>query len=157
MKQSLKFFHSTYLISLIIFSSCSNGISPSKKDKIISVDSLNMLWNNAWNNQDSTGTVNLLAKDAILISGQMQIKGSDSISNKFVHHYIGKITDLQSNVLQTKAWEDMCYYTGTYSFNIIQSGKKIGKEEGVYSFIWEKQSDNTFKLSVLHMEEYIKN
>ena len=118
------------------------------------MDSLNALWNAAWNNRDSTAVVNLMAKDALLISGRSQIKSLDSISAKFVHHFIGTLTDLQTKTLVMKTWSEGCYLSGTYVFHAMQSGKIIGKEEGVYTFIWEKQPDNTMKLKVLHMEEY---
>lgn len=144
----------TSLLSLFFFSSCTNSIPTQKEMKIISVDSLNTLWNNAWNKHDSSGVVNLIAKDAILITGRLHIKGVDSISTKFVHFFIGKVTDMQTKVLQTKSWTEGCYLSGTYVFQTIQAGKIIGKEEGVYTFIWEKQTDNTMKLAVLHMEEY---
>jgi len=142
------------MLSLLFFTSCKSSNPPLTDSNTISVDSLNALWNAAWNNRDSTAVVNLMAKDALLISGRSQIKSKDSISAKFVHHFIGTLTDLQTKILDSKTWSEGCYLSGTYAFQAIQSGKIVGKEEGVYTFIWEKQTDNTLKLKVLHMEEY---
>lgn len=144
----------TMVLGLIFILSCNNINPPIQKAKLISVDSLNALWNAAWNNKDSSAVVNLIAKDALLISGRSQIKGVDSISSKFVHHYIGTLTNLQTRILETKVWSEGCYLSGTYTFQAMQFGKLIGNEEGVYTFIWEKQPDNTLKLKVLQMQEY---
>lgn len=142
------------MVSLFFLLSCDTNNSNVKETKTIAVDSLNMLWNQAWNQKDSSKIVEQIAKDALLISNRLQVKGVDSISTKFVHHYLGAIADLQSHILETKTWPEGCYLSGTYTFNVLQSGKIVGKEEGVYTFIWEKQFDQTLKLKILHMEEY---
>jgi ketosteroid isomerase-like protein len=154
MKNAFKAHIYTTLLGLIFILSCNNSKPPVQQAMLISVDSLNALWNAAWNNKDSSAVVNLIANDALLISGRSQIKGVDSISSKFVHHFIGTLTDLQTRILESKTWSDGCYLSGTYVFQDMQSGKLIGKEEGVYTFIWEKQPNSTLKLKILHMQEY---
>jgi ketosteroid isomerase-like protein len=154
MKKMIRFYICAFLVSLFFFISCNNAKPLQQETKLISVDSLNSLWNTAWNKHDSTGIVNLLAKDALLISRRTQINGVDSIGSKFVHHYVGTLNDLQTKTLTSKVWTEGCYLSGTYVFQAMQSGKLIGKEEGVFTFIWEKQADTTFKLKVLHMEDY---
>ena len=139
------------LFSVII---CSQYYINNKTFTAETAESLNTTWNNAWNKGDSSTVVNMIADGAILADGKMEMVGKQKIALKFVHQYIGKIANLKSIPLQFNSGKEICYYSGLYSFDILDQGKLKGKENGRYTFIWKKQSDGIFKLTVLHMQEF---
>lgn len=156
----MKQFKSKLLISLVLLFAIAckenenkSSNSESKKETI-SVEKLSASFDSVWNHKDSTGVVGLLTDDAILLSGRMAIIGKDSLIKHFVSQQMPITNNLKVKFLQTGSNENIAYEAGTWTMQVAIPGKAPFDQSGNYSFIWKKQTDGKWKVSLMEIEDY---
>lgn len=139
----------TFAIFLMAFTACSTA--PKEETRLTSSDSLMMQWNNAWNASDADQIASLFSNSAILISGGGVINGIDSIKVKMIQRSVLGLKNLKTEEISESVSVDFVSQTGSYTHDWIKADSTITKESGLYTFIWQKQPDKTWKLVLIHM------
>lgn len=156
----MKQFKSKLLVSFILLLAiaCKENENKSSntdsKKETISVEKLSASFDSAWNQKDSTGVISLLTDDAVLLSGRMAIIGKDSLIKHFVLQQMPITNNLKVKFLQTGSNENIAYEAGTWTMQVAIPGKTPFDQSGNYTFIWKKQTDGKWKVSLLEIENY---
>jgi len=124
---------------------------PSDNNNKALVDSLSAAANTAWSSGEIDKVMSIYANDAVVISGQIKMGGKDSISNgwKNVVHYA---TNFKTYNTVSSVTDDMVFIEGLYTFDWTQ-GNYSALAKGVAIVVWQKQSDNSWKITY-HQEDH---
>ncbi len=117
------------------------------------VDSLGEAFINAWNMQDSAAVMNEISDDAVAMNDSLIHNGKKDIAGNWVGGGVKVISNLKTETLISGAGPDLAYEGGTYTLNINPPGGSVLHERGNYSLVWKKQADNSWKLSLIHIED----
>jgi ketosteroid isomerase-like protein len=150
------------MISMVmLFAACESKQTslhePDTTTSLISADSLVDKWNFAWNSADENIISQLIAHDCQFMTGFYYLNGRDSITNIWVKSNIGNVINLQSRKIAEHTTTEMVYQSGQWSLNFKQGENVSGGSRGNYTFIWRKQPDNLFRLSLIHLEDLPMN
>lgn len=135
------------VISLMLFA-CTN-----KTENItqapVSVDSLEAMWDKAWNAHDMEAFSNQLADNVIVFETDWINSGKDSVIKNFVKPSFSHPSTIvmKTTKIVDGVSEGMVYRVGKYVFTKKDSGKIDHK--GTFTLIWKKQPDNKWKAAVL--------
>ncbi|MBK9734703.1 MAG: nuclear transport factor 2 family protein [Saprospiraceae bacterium] len=140
------------LALVILLSSCNlksvdNGTESSA---MVSPDSLIGLWNLAWNKTDSITISNMFTKETQLVfSSNKRIIGGDSIMIKWIRTNLPTVRNLKTEKYIATATNDMAYYSGGYSLDMVRNDSVIGTDIGCFTAIWKKQEDKNWKIELM--------
>ncbi|MBK7302639.1 MAG: hypothetical protein IPI90_05165 [Saprospiraceae bacterium] len=59
----------------------------------------------------------------------------------------------QNNLSIRETAATLAYDGGTYTLDLTPPGGPVLKERGNYSLVWSKQPDETWKLTLVHLED----
>jgi len=138
------------IIGVFIYS-CSNNNQAASEIKVVSVDSLNTSWDNAWNKRDANAIANMFTENTVVLSGSWEVVGKDSIMKNWVNSQLPRMTNFKTTKLIAEASSGMAFQTGFWSLDINRNDSIVGTAKGNYTTIWKKQADNTWKIELLHM------
>lgn len=139
----------TFTIFLVAFTACNPA--PKAESKLAGTDSLMMQWNNAWNASNADQIAALFTDKAILVSAGGVIIGIDSIKVKMINRSVLGLKNLKTEMISESVSTDFASQTGSYSHDWINKDSTIAKESGMFTFIWQKQADKSWKLALIHM------
>lgn len=149
---------SVIVIIGLLFSACSGNKQKTTSEttvKMVSVDSLIALFNVAWNQHDSIAISKMFTNTTLVLTVGVKAIGIDSIMKN-----LGKQILRTSNFKTTKIAEgissDIAYYAGSWTIDIIENNSVVGNADGNITAIWKIQSDNSWKIELLHMSNTIK-
>lgn len=117
----------------------------------VSTDSLTGLWNAAWNNKDSTALANMFSENTVYLAGDANLIGRDSIMVKWVNNNLPAVANLQTVKMSEGTSDGMAYQSGTWTLDVMNNDSLVSKENGIYTFVWKKQADNSWKLEVVQL------
>ena len=144
------------LISCVAMAGCNQHADKSQvtgvENKLINVDSLNAVFVASWNNKDTMAAVNIMADNAIVMNDSLIHNGANEIANNWIRGGIKVISNIKTVSLIKDANENMAYDGGTYSLDLTIQGGPIIEEKGHYSFVWTKQDNEDWKLTLIHLE-----
>jgi len=139
----------TFTIFLMAFTACNPA--PKAESKLAGTDSLMMQWNNAWNASNADQIAALFTDKAILVSAGGVINGIDSIKVKMINRSVLGLKNLKTEMISESVSTDFASQTGSYTHDWIIKDSTITKESGLFTFIWQKQADKSWKLVLIHM------
>lgn len=113
----------------------------------VSVDSLENVWDEAWNAGNVDMIIEMLDDDAIVFENEWVVRGKDSLRNKFVIPNSSAIKSITTTKSAEGASEDLAYFIGRYSITLKDS---TPGPEGPFTIIWKKQKSGQWKVVSLH-------
>ena len=141
-------------IALVFFSSiamCQNL----KKDKALA-DSLVNLWNVNFDSDIPKNVENIITENVSMISGDYHTLGKSNIMNDFVIMRMPIIRSLNAVTEYYHVTDDMIYTSGKYTLEVKRDETLWEVAEGNFTFVWVKQTDNSFKIDNMHIESVKK-
>jgi hypothetical protein len=147
------------LVMVFLLSSCtSNSVENVAKSTVtISPDSLMGLWNTAWNKTDSLAILNMLTEQTqVVFSNKERMVGADSIMTKWVRTNLPMVRNLKTNKYKATATNELAYYSGDYSLDMVRNDSIIGSDLGCFTFIWKLQDNKSWKMEMLFFGEVVK-
>lgn len=145
-----------YLLILIIciaIISCNQQSNEKYKTKPINVDSLNAVFLKGWNNKDSTAIMNTIAENAVVMNDSLIHKGFNSIAKNWVSGGVKVLSNIKTISSISDANQNIAYDGGTYTLDLTPPDGTVLKERGIYSLVWEKQQNDEWKLTLIHIED----
>jgi ketosteroid isomerase-like protein len=140
-------------IMAITISSCSNNNqtaeTSSNENKIASVDSLINSFNNAWNVKDSKSIENMFSNSIVYFNGGRATIGKDSIMKYLVGRGLNDVENLKTIKMSEFATNELALFAGKWS--ATNKNDSISLNEGNISILWKKQSDNSWKMELMHI------
>jgi ketosteroid isomerase-like protein len=112
-------------------------------------DMLLQHWNNAWNQNDVEFLQASLAENAhLFLHGQ-------SLPSEVLHQWLSEnsalLINLQTDIIKTNKTSDVVYQAGTYTHGI--QGNDGPERSGTFTFIWERQQNNSMKIALIDITE----
>lgn len=118
-----------------------------------SIDSLQAAFMAGWNNKDSAAIMNTMATDCVVMNDSLIHKGSKNIADNWVGGGVKVISNINVSSLVSKVDRSIAFDGGTYTLDLTIPGGPVLKERGNYSLVWTKQTDNEWKLTLVHIED----
>jgi ketosteroid isomerase-like protein len=131
-----------------------NKITNNETATVSAIDSVNTAFDEAWNKKDSAAVVSMLADDIIMISGKSILKGKEELAKNFVGRQMPVAGNLKVKKERVDASGNLGYETGTWSLQVSLPGKTPFEQTGNYNFVWKKDADKNWKVSVINMEDH---
>lgn len=133
------------------FFACANNkpVETVKAPVNVSVDSLEKLWDDAWNERNLEALTGMLADNSIVFEDGWMVMGKDSLVENLLKPRFSKPKTmvLKTTKVVDGVTDDMVFRVGNYEFVTIDSAKLVAK--GPFTIIWKKQSDSKWKIEVL--------
>lgn len=144
------------LASLFVFCNINAATRQSTeiKQEKVSIEKLSASFTTAWNKRDSAAVVNLLADDAMLMTGKSLIKNRDSLIYILVSQQMHVTQQLNFQILQSGMSNDLGYESGNWSMQIAFPNQKPVDLTGNYTLIWKKQKDKSWKIGMMELENH---
>ena len=141
------------IVTTTMIYSCSGNqnVQASKGNNYVSLDSLEYKWDKAWNEKDSNAIYEMLDKDAAKISENSTI-GRDACIKDFVRTHIGLFGSMKTTKLSAEASEDIAFMAGSFTANTLSQDSVTGSEHGVFTIIWKKQEDKSWKMRLIQLQ-----
>jgi hypothetical protein len=154
MKNSILAKTATLFFIVAIFTSCTCKDKPTETvaSKLVSVDSLNNVWNTTWNSQNVEAISELFSENAVLVAGDWKVVGKDSLTEQWIKTSAPFMANLQTFPYRQNATETMAYSSGSYTHDVVQNDSVIGFNRGVFTFIWEARADKSWKVSAVQIQ-----
>lgn len=131
-----------------------NPLSKNESAAVAAIDSANNAFDAAWNKKDSAAVVAMFANDVIMLAGNNVMKGKEELSKHFVSSNMPVTGDLKVKKDRIDASGDLGYEAGTWSLTVTLPGKAPFEQTGNYNFVWKKDADKNWKISVISMEDH---
>jgi ketosteroid isomerase-like protein len=142
-----------FMVAAILAScNCRNNCSDKDLPMLVSVDSLDNAWNNAWNSHNVPAISYLFTEDAVLIAGDWKVTGRDSLTAKWIKTSVPAIANLKLMPYRQSASPTMAYSSGTYTHDVKENDSITTSQRGVYTIIWEAGPDKKWKVSLVEIE-----
>jgi ketosteroid isomerase-like protein len=155
MKIKLTISGTIFIFSALLFNACQNVQSGETETtgaiQLISADSLTRDWVDAWNQDNPVAIANMFNENSVLIYGAWQVNSRDSIMHKWVNKQMPQIANLQKTRISSGSGSDMAYYSGFWTLDITRNDSVIGQNERNFSAIWKKQTDQSWKIEMIHL------
>lgn len=119
----------------------------------VNVQDLNKQFIAAWNNKDSVKIDSFLAADVQFLQADNRLKGKTEVVQKWVKASLPVVSNLKTSVVSSDADANMAYEGGTFSVDVMIPNSPSGIGEGNYLFIWKKQSDGSWKVNYVQLED----
>ncbi|HAS59236.1 MAG TPA: hypothetical protein DEQ87_08010 [Algoriphagus sp.] len=121
----------------------------------VSADSLIQVWNKAWNSKDSTAISDFFNEQSVVIfSTNYIMTGKDSIMFKWVKNNLPNVSNLQTFKISSGNGQNLAYYSGTYSLDIVKNDSLLGTDKGIFTTVWKLQNDQNWKIENMIFGEY---
>jgi ketosteroid isomerase-like protein len=120
----------------------------------IDITSLNKEFNAAWNAKDSVKVVSLLADDVKLLKVKDVLTGKTEVAAKWLNKNLPVAGNLKTNVVSSEADNHTGYEAGTFALDVSLPNQKPFEATGNYTFIWKRQSDNSWKINFIQLEDH---
>jgi ketosteroid isomerase-like protein len=143
--------YSVILMAILVSSCTSKSIdNTAASTPVVSPDSLIGVWNSAWNTTDSITLVNMFNEQSqVVFSTNERFIGSDSIMTKWIRKNLPLVRNLKTNKFIGNYSNDIVYYSGDYSLDIVRNDSIIGSDVGCFTTIWKKQEDKDWKIELM--------
>ena len=144
------------LLTLIIFLamiSCNQQADKISQAASVNIDSLNAAFLQGWNNKDSAAIMKTIAGNAVVMNDSLIHTGTDAIAKNWISGGVKVLSNIKTISSIKEASESIAYDGGTYTLDLTPPGGPVLKEKGNYSFVWAKQQDNNWKLTLIHIED----
>ena len=79
--------------------------------------------------------------------------GLDSIAQNWISGGVKVLSNIKTTSLIRETAATLAYDGGTYTLDLTPPGGPVLKERGNYSLVWSKQPDETWKLTLVHIED----
>lgn len=146
----------TSLMALVFFSCKENKEVIIEKEIIVdkvNVDSLSKVFVDSWNASDSAAIMASMASNCIVMNDSVIHNGAEAIAAGWVSGGVKVLSNIAVSSMQKGSSALVAYDAGTYSLDLtIPNGPKL-KERGNYSLAWERQDDQSWKLTMVHIED----
>jgi ketosteroid isomerase-like protein len=153
----IKVKHISILLLLTILCGCEPKTDPLDCGrpfcKNVNLDSLNGLFLAGWNNKDSAGIAKIIAPHAILMNDSLIHHGLETIAKNWISGGVKVLSNIKTNALIRESNATLAYDGGTYTLDLSPPGGHLLKERGNYSLVWCKQPDESWKLTLIHIED----
>lgn len=116
------------------------------------MDELNDKFVTAWNTQDSTYLMSIMAEDVEMLMGPNNLSGKEEVVAQWLRPNLNVTRDLEATMLAKGEGPDMAYALGTYSITREEPNMAAAQQRGNYSFVWEPQADTAWQLVSIHLE-----
>lgn len=144
----------------ILFSACSGNkeqkITSDKISQNVSVDSLITTFTDLWNQNDSIGLSKTFTNSTLVLIGDGKATGTDSIMKNLVSKQLPRVANLKITKFSEGTSTDFAFYTGSWTIDFTKNETVVGSDVGNITIIWKKQSDNSWKIELLHMNSLPK-
>ncbi|MBK7172202.1 MAG: DUF4440 domain-containing protein [Bacteroidales bacterium] len=137
-----------YSLVFLIISSCGN--SKEEPSALQNTDSLILQWDNAWNSADAA-TVMALFTDDIHLFMDTVYSGKSNLEKDFVVPSVAILRNLHCVKIAEAISEDLACQSGSYSHDWTRNDSIVGNQKGYYSLVWARQSDQSWKISNIHI------
>lgn len=117
------------------------------------LDSLTSAFLAGWNNKDSTAISEAIAENAILMTDSLVYKGLSEISENWISGGVKVVSNLKTSSVVKDSDIKIAYSAGTFTHDLTPPSGQVFKIKGNYSFAWTKQTDGTWKLTFIHIED----
>ncbi len=142
----------TLIICMAIIS-CNQQADKIGQAASVNIDSLNAAFLQGWNNKDSAAIMKTIAGNAVVMNDSLIHTGTDAIAKNWISGGVKVLSNIKTISSIKEASESIAYDGGTYTLDLTPPGRPVLKEKGNYSFVWAKQQDNNWKLTLIHIED----
>jgi ketosteroid isomerase-like protein len=141
------------LIICLAMISCNQQADKISQAASVNIDSLNAAFLQGWNNKDSAAIMKTIAGNAVVMNDSLIHTGTDAIAKNWISGGVKVLSNIKTISSIKEASESIAYDGGTYTLDLTPPGGPVLKEKGNYSFVWAKQQDNNWKLTLIHIED----
>lgn len=120
----------------------------------VSVAGLMNTFTEAWNRKDSATLIGLMADDVVIMAGKDRISGKNEAADVWLRGTLPMTGNLKVTGVQSNAGAVLAYSAGTWTMNVTAPGQALSTSAGNHTFVWKKAADNTWKLTLVHIENY---
>lgn len=141
-----------FLSLITILITCTNPPAERNNEMTLAAnpDSLIASWNKAWNDTDSTTLFNLFTNESqVIFSAKQRLVGKDSILNYWIKSHLPMVRNLKTSKFYSATSDDMAYYSGSYTLDRVEKDSIVGSDEGCFTAIWNRDSNNVWKMNLL--------
>jgi len=136
------------LPALLLTTACMNK---QEKSAIPETDSLMAPWMNAWHAGDTEKIAACFTPDAVVILPDTMMTGIEMIRKAWIGPVAKSLGNLAiTNKTEEKSGEIACI-SGSYTNDWVQNDSVVGHAKGYYTFLFKKQADNQWKISVVNL------
>ncbi|HNT79112.1 MAG TPA: nuclear transport factor 2 family protein [Bacteroidia bacterium] len=146
------------MITVILFS-C-NQTAPMSESSSVDpafADTLMNRWNQAWNSHDSTYVFNLFDQHSVVVfSSSATMAGADIINANWIGKNLPMVANLKTEKINAYNTDDMAYYAGSYTLDIIQNDSVVDSDAGIYTTIWKLNENKEWKIDLMFFGVLVK-
>jgi ketosteroid isomerase-like protein len=135
------------LTTVVVMVSCAN------QNNSVNVQDLSKQFISAWNSKDSAKIDSLLAQDVQFLQADSHFNGKGEVAQKWVRESLPTINNLKTNAVSSQTDRNTAYEGGTFSVDVTSPDQPSAYGEGNYFFVWKKQSDNSWKINYIQIED----
>ncbi len=136
-----------------LFTACQNPTNNVTNES--PVDSLISTWNNAWNNHDSLAVMNLFEPTGILFAGNTVTRNQDELL-KMISPGMKSLNNLKSEKVLEWSTSDRAGLAELWEYDEIVNDSLISHPKGAATFNWRKTENGEWKLSNVHINNFIE-
>ena len=134
---------------LFLSNACMN--QQEKSAAIPETDSLMAPWMEAWHAGDTGQIAACLTPDAVVILPDTMMTGINLLRKAWIGPVAKSLRNLAIvNKNEEKSGEIACI-SGSYTNDWVQNDSVVGHAKGYYTFLFKKQADNRWKISVVNL------
>ncbi len=141
------------LVSFAAFISCNQQNEKKETGKPVSVDSLTAVFMAGWNNKDSAAIMKTIAANAVVMNDSLIQVGTNAIANNWISGGVKVLSNIRTTSSIKNIDGNLAYDAGTYTLDLTPPGGPVLKERGNYSFVWTRQENMEWKLTLVHIED----
>jgi ketosteroid isomerase-like protein len=119
------------------------------------VDSLNSIWNNAWNNHDSLAVANMFESNGIFIAGNTITRNRDELL-KMISPGMTSLSKLRSEKISEWSTSDRAGLTELWEYDEIVNDSLKSHTKGAATFNWRKTENSEWKLTNVQIHDFTK-
>ncbi|MAN86367.1 MAG: hypothetical protein CL555_05745 [Algoriphagus sp.] len=64
------------------------------------------------------------------------------------------VSNLQTFKISSGNGQNLAYYSGTYSLDIVKNDSLLGTDKGIFTTVWKLQNDQNWKIENMIFGEY---
>ena len=133
--------------------SCNQTSEKGKPVPPVNVDSLTATFLAGWNNKDSAAIMKTIADNAIVMNDSLIHNGHSAIANNWISGGVKVLSNIKTTSVIKDSDSKLAYDGGTYTLDLTPAGGPVLKEKGNYNFVWTKQQNGEWKLTLIHIED----
>ena len=108
----------------------------------------------AWNRKDSVAVMNMVADDAVLLSGKAKLTGKKEVLDRWVRRNMPVTGNLKLEELRSDTGDNLACTAGTWSVDVTPPNRPATTASGNHTFVLKKGGDGNWKMIVLNLEDH---